>query len=301
LRDPTSDAPPQPQPENLPRLYQLDQLLGDWQTDAQAAHTARVEGTPRGPLTGLPKLDRELNGALAPGVHIVHGDPGTGKTAFVLQAAAKCECPALLVTTEMAPLELLKRHTARVTETFLGRLKSGELSPDHSLGLARKAIAAAPNLKILDATRAYVSYRYLLDCAQAVKGNARHVLILIDSVHTWAESSPAKGSTEYDALNEHLAALRKLAHELNCPVLGVAERNRAGMERGGQSASAGTRKFEYGAETVLDLHRDKDARENGAGEVIVTAKFAKNRHGAAGRAVTLLFNGALQRFTEDSL
>ena len=32
----------------------------------------------------------------------------------------------------MAPLELFKRQTARVTSTYLGRLKSGEFDPAYS-------------------------------------------------------------------------------------------------------------------------------------------------------------------------
>jgi hypothetical protein len=43
----------------------------------------------------------------------------------------------------MAPLELFRRHTARVTSAFLGRLKSGEFDPAYSVGLAKKAAAAA--------------------------------------------------------------------------------------------------------------------------------------------------------------
>jgi len=68
----------------------------------------------------------------------MHGQPGTGKTAFALQVAAQCGFPCLYVTCEMAPLELLRRHTARVTRTYLNRFKSGELSPRESLELARR-------------------------------------------------------------------------------------------------------------------------------------------------------------------
>lgn len=48
----------------------------------------------------------------------------------------------------MRPLELLRRVTARVTGTYLGRLKSGELDPPTSLRLARQWVAAAPRVVI---------------------------------------------------------------------------------------------------------------------------------------------------------
>ncbi len=286
-----------PSAPDLPRLFRLGDLLGDWECDARAAHEARVNGTPRGPITGFPSIDRELGGSLCAGLHIIHGQPGAGKTAFTLQIATSCGCPCLYVTCEMAPLELLRRHTARVTKTFLGRLKNGELAPSDSLQLARRACAEAPLLAMCDATRSYAPPRWMRDAALATKGEHPHLLVIVDSLHSWAESAPSD-APEYETLNAGVVALRQLAHELNCPVLAVAERNRGAMSGGGLSAGAGTRKIEYGAETVLDMERDAAKREDAGGEAEVTVKFAKNRHGAAGKKVELNFHGALQKFRE---
>src|SRR3954468_10685893 len=181
---PPADAAPQP------RLARLGDLLADWEADARAAYAARVAGRPRGPVTGLPSLDQELGGALPVGVTAVHGGPGVGKTAFGLQAAALCGCPALFVTCEMAPLELLRRHTARVTGTYLGRWKSGELTPATSLALARQAAAAAPQLAFADATQAIAGPDWLRDAARAVRGDAEHLLLVLDSLHAWADALP---------------------------------------------------------------------------------------------------------------
>ena len=90
-----------------------------------------------------------------------------------------------------------------------------------------------------------------------------------------------------------------LAGQLACPVVGIAERNRASMAGGGLSASAGSRKFEYTGESVLDLNVDeKDAPVGSEYEKTVVVHVAKNRNGSAGRRYKLLFHGALQRFTE---
>jgi replicative DNA helicase len=176
-------------------------------------------------------------------------------------------------------------------------LKSGEFSPADSLQLARRACAEAPLLAMCDATRGYAPPRWMRDAALATKGDQPHLLVIVDSLHSWAESAPAD-APEYETLNAGIVALRQLAHELNCPVLVVAERNRGAMSGGGLSAGAGTRKIEYGAETVLDMERDPTRREDAAGEVEITVKFAKNRHGAAGKKVLVFFHGALQKFRE---
>jgi len=282
----------------LSQLMKLGQLLGEWEADAQAAHEARVNGTLRGPITGLAGLDRVLGGVLQPGLHIAHGGPGVGKTALGLQIAATCGFPALYVSCEMRSLELLRRITARVTETYLGRFKSGELAPADSVALAHRACAAAPALALADATQAYADTGWLQTAAGVAQGQARHVLIVIDSLHSWAEAAPG-GLTEYDSINAGIAALRTLASTLGCPVLAIAERNRMSM-KGGLNASAGSRKFEYSAESVIGLSEDTSQGRPIAppGETSVALRLEKNRNGAAGQTVDLLFNGALQRFRE---
>jgi replicative DNA helicase len=297
---PDGSAPPDPLGQDSlrqPRLLPLASLLGEWEADAQAAFDARVKGIPRGPVTGLASLDTTLGDCLAPGLHVVHGGPGVGKTALGLQIAAACGCPALYVSAEMRPLELLRRLTARETGTFLGTLKSGALAPADSLALARRTVAACGRLALADACDAWASPEWLREAARAVQGDARHVFLAVDSVHSWAEGAPGE-LTEYDRLNAALAALRTLAGQLGAPILAIAERNRASMAGGGLSASAGSRKFEYTGESVWDLNEDKDAPPPSPHEKAVTLHVAKNRSGAAGRRVRLAFHGALQRYTD---
>lgn len=284
----------------------MSDLLGEWQKEAEAAHEARTSQTLRGPVTGFKKLDEDLGGCLSPGLHILHGQPGTGKTAFALQVAAQCGFPCLYVTCEMAPLELLRRHTARVTKTYLGRLKSGEIAPRESLELARRGALAAPHLALVDATRAGADTHFVKGCVDIVRSrvqaegaDTRHVLVVVDSLHSWAEGVAASGrageSNEYEVLNAAIQGLRGLSHSAGCPILAISERNREGMKSGGMSAGAGTRKLEYGAESVIDFSR-VDEREDAGSAVGVVARLVKNRGGAAGRETRFLFHGATQTF-----
>ena len=151
----------------------------------------------------------------------------------------------------------------------------------------------------MDATRAAATPAYLQECAQIIRRDAKHFLLVIDSLHTWTQSTASEtGASEYEALNAAIRALQMLAANLSCPLLMISERNRDSMKSGGLNAGAGTRKIEYQGETVIDLERKSDAQENGVGEVEIVLKLAKNRHGSIGKPIPLKFHGALQRFSE---
>jgi replicative DNA helicase len=162
--------------------------------------------------------------------------------------------------------------------------------------VAQRAAQAFPHLSLVDATRGQASSAKLLETARSVRAESEHFLIVLDSVHAWADGLNADLS-EYDRINRTLTDLRLLASELDCPILAVAERNRSSMGTGGLSAGAGSRKIEYGAETVFDLTRD-DGQVGVTGELPVSVTLAKNRNGSPGAKVSLLFNGGLQRFRE---
>lgn len=107
-------------------LLPLGKLADLWAEEAEAARAARLSGVPRGPVTGVPALDRELGGYLTPGLHFVHGESGTGKTAHALQVAATCGAPAVFVTCEIATAESAAattstKETRRMTRAFLSR------------------------------------------------------------------------------------------------------------------------------------------------------------------------------------
>jgi hypothetical protein len=65
-----------------------------------------------------------------------------------------------------------------------------------------------------------------------------------------------------------------------------------------QESAAGSRVFEYAAEVVVALSRDRDAAPDINGEIPITATLAKNRLGAAAARIDLAFNGGFMAFRE---
>ncbi|MHB0911896.1 MAG: DnaB-like helicase C-terminal domain-containing protein [Armatimonadota bacterium] len=277
-------------------LFRLSDLLDEWNLRAETLHRAREEGRPLGPITGFKGVDANFpGGALPQGLNIMHGSPGVGKTAFALQVACCCGTPALYVTCEMQPLFLMARIAARVTKTFLGKFWTGELHPKYCNQVVEDAITSAPNLYILDATADTVDPQRILECGRDIKAacESEHLLIVVDSVHSWVDGLQL-GISEYDAINAGLSCLGKITRALGCSAIGIAERNRQSMTKGGMSGSAGSRKFEYSPESVMELNVDGDAIGNFKP---VRVGFPKNRHGTQ-NDVALLFNGATQTYTE---
>ena len=289
---------PEPMDSAGAKLHSLADLIPALEADADRRNIARKEGRLLGPVTGLKSLDRMLGGYMAPGVHVLHGDPGAGKTALALQIAASCGFPALYVSAEMPMIELARRITARSTETFLGRFKSGEMSASQASDLAKRAFSQCPGLYLFDATAGPAPVDLIEKNAGLVMKNAEsdQMLIVVDSAHSWASGFKADAS-EYEILSLALAELRALASRLKCPVITIAERNRASRKQAGMDAAAGTRSFEYGAETVISLEFKEDESASSPDEKRINAVIQKNRHDACG-FTKLAFYGALQRYRE---
>jgi replicative DNA helicase len=290
-----------------PPLIHLSDLVSEFVSDTNAAAAAKASGRPRGIITGLSKLDNFFGGYLAPGIHVLQAAPGAGKTAFAMQTASDCAYSALFVSAEMGTLELFRRLIARQTKTFLGRLKTGEISGNQAAALAVQTAQSLEHLKIMDATKQYASPTHIIETAKRFRDAVQtdHVLIVIDSLHVWAraakQSSPdLEQADEYSLINHAIGSVNGIAAALKCPVITIAHKNREGNKsKSGDNlhAAKGSGAIEYEAESILDLSKETET-ENANGEIEVRAKLQKNRNGVAGASVKLAFNTALMSFRE---
>lgn len=291
---------PAPKADEKPPLFQLAGLVDALTEDAAMRRQAKLENRPIGPVTGFPTLDAMLSGCLMPGLHVLHGGPGTGKTALALQIASSCQCPALFVSCEIDPIEALRRLIARHTGTYLNHLKDGKHSADHVRSLALTTCQAFPMLGILEATHAKASTVAIGEALESMKGSpsaklatAPGALIVVDSGNTWA-SKNADMSNEYEALTWTLGQMEALSKLLAVPVLIIAERNRGSMESGGQNSSKGTGRWEYAGESVFGVDREKE-EESPDGWTKVKLTVSKNRHGKTGCQL-LRWHGDTQKY-----
>jgi replicative DNA helicase len=290
--------------EEPPELFTLEQLVDPLAKAAQRGRDAAEKGEPRGFITGFPSLDSALGGCLEPGVHELHSNTGTGKTAFAWQIATQSRNPCLYVSCEIRPVVMMRRLVARITDTPVRKLvggskRDGGLDGSQVRKLAEDAITRVPNaskLAIVDAKRQYASPEYLHARVQALKGADPYFLLVIDSVHAWIRSTPVNAVSEYELITAGLTRLEQLAAELDIPVLLINERSRNGMEKGTVNASAGSRQFEYMAETVLSLEPPKPGDRPRSTKIDL--KIQKNRNGGTPPPLKFEFLPDVMRFEE---
>ena len=284
-----------------PRFLRAADLLTEALDLAERRNRAFSTGTPLGPTVALsPKLDRELCGHVPNGVTILLGSPGSAKTSLANQIAAECGCPALVVSLEMNPVTLLHRHAARVTRTHASKFRTGELDLDLCRSLFTRTIETMPDLAFLDGTCAPVTPDDILDAAIKTRGDAPHILVVLDSLHSWVRGSGtvAGGASEYTATSAAVSALQRISADLKGSVLVISEQNRGSMGSDRQEGGADSRAIEYGAEVVIALSRDRSIREDSSFEVPVTLTLAKNRDGSPGTTIDLRFCGRFMTFRE---
>lgn len=296
----------------VPNTVLIKDLVDQLISDSEAVAAARASGRASGPVTGLKTLDAMLGGYFSPGLHVLHSGTSVGKTALALQIASMCGFPALFVSTETHILELFRRLIARTTKTALERLKTGELSANAIAYLAKQTIEYSPTLAIMDATACKVSIDQIFEVSTSLRdwAGSNRILVVIDSLQFWSQPEREVGkNSDQDFIASGIRNASELAARLSSPILVLSHKNRGAMDKAqqagahpstvSQSASGKAFDYEYLAETVLELTKDKELKTDAmSAKSSLTLIIRKNRHGNVGVNISLDFTGQFQLFTE---
>lgn len=178
--------------------------------------------------TGFPSLDRMLGGMEAGTLNILAGRPGSGKSSLGHQIAinvASQGIPVLEISLEMSAVQLGRRALSAVSGVPLAIIRQGQHTPyvDRLLA-ARKEMHSLP-LSIEDGgglTAALINLK-----ARAAKRRHKGLgLIMIDHLHIiQADAGDAKHGGTW-AVGRVSGMMKRLAKEMDCPVLLLAQLNR---------------------------------------------------------------------------
>lgn len=254
--------------------------------------------------TGIARLDEATQG-LRPGLTVLAGGPGVGKTTLALQiasTAAKRDSVVLYVTYENPPSNLvLKLLCADSAGCSPSDVERGVADPQVLEAAIHRVAAAVQRIAIVEGTAQLTVGQLRGRALQAMaRHGAKRCFIVFDYLQRAAHHSG------YEQLRHNVSALsgelRDLAIRLDSPLLSISSQNRAaGAYRDGRGSAAldslkESGDLEYDADLVLFLcNSDRDDVDAPARSVDLV--LAKNRYGEAGVSIPLLFRpdlGVLQ-------
>lgn len=257
-------------------------------------------GALSGIATGFRELDRLLDGLQKGGLYIIAGRPSMGKSAFALNAMvnmAAARHNPLLFSMEMPNEQNSLRVISKISGIPFEHLKRGEALPKaaNQQFLAACETLAQLSLHMVDSSTMTVAQ--IRAASQHLHRTENVDVIFVDYLQLATDERGTENRAEFIASVSR--GLKKLAMDLQVPVVGLSQLNRAVEGRVDKRPMLSDLKesggIEQDADAVLMLYRDeyynKQTEDLGIAEVIIT----KSRNGPTG-TVKMLFEGANMQF-----
>ncbi len=262
--------------------------------------------------TGFDALDAVLGGGLVPGIHVLMGQPGAGKSALALDMALRVALGrgrVLYVSAEMDRMQCLARLCSNLTAQGAdglepvrwGRWESmGRMCPkggeDAGTAALRALARLAPGLAVADGGAAVTAPGLASVTKAAAQAGAD--LIVVDYLQRIGWPPGTGPEDAYQAISKASESLAKTAKAARVPMLVLSSMNRASMKDGKPTLSGGrgSASIEYDAVTVMQLMAEGDT--GGDGLRPVALHVLKNRRGrvTGDSPLHLVFDGAACRF-----
>lgn len=234
--------------------------------------------------TGLGDLDDLLGGIRAPDLIILAARPSMGKTALAMQIATHAAMTGenvMVFSLEMSAEQLTERQLSAASNVFYSKIMSGNLS-DGDWPHITYGMSVLRDIPMTIDDSAGITISELRNRARRAHKRGKLGLIVVD----YLQLVSAGGENRTGEISQVSLGLKRLAKELNTPVLALSQLNRE-LERrpNKRPIMADIREsgqIEQDADKILFIYRDeiynKDSPEKGTAEIIA----GKQRAGATG-------------------
>lgn len=249
--------------------------------------------------TGLAPLDAQLGGGLYPGLIIVGGRTGTGKTTLALQIAdsiAAAGRMVLYVALEMSREELYAKSLARIGFDYATEHREDTTAPSYEQilegALRDRTWGAYPCLDYERdiAPRMMIHESIGQTTAETVRALAKTVrtargeapVVIVDYLQIMGAADPRR--TDKQNADANTLALKQLSRDMNTPVIALSSLNRAGYAVGGKYTPITEASFkesggiEYTADMLIALERTDETGPT-VDPKNIQIKLLKNRRG----------------------
>ena len=217
--------------------------------------------------TGILHLDEVFNG-LPTGLYILAGAPSTGKTTLAKQiadqVAEKEQVPVLFYSFEQSKEELRIKSLARLSKTDSKTIQKGRVPG----GVWEKVETAETEYRRLGRTLTIIEAGRTdnVDAIRAAalmakrKNGDKPVLLVIDYLQI-IPAGPHSPDSLRERVDGHLSELRRLARDLQSPILVISSENRDAYKSKKKPTLAALKEsggIEYSADGVIILWRNAD-------------------------------------------
>ena len=252
--------------------------------EERAKNKSGITGLP----TGFELLDRKTAGLQKSNLIILAARPGMGKSSLALNIATNCairsKVPVLIFNMEMSKEDIAKRILSSEALISSKSITTGDLSSEDWERIGAVSQSISESEIIIDDTPG-INIVEIRSKARKLKSELDIGLIIIDYLQL-IEPIGRKNGTREQEISEISRALKKLAMELQIPIITLSQLSRS-VEKNKQSKrpmlsdlrESGA--IEQDADMVLFIYRDdyynNDTNKNTA-EIII----AKHRGGELG-------------------
>lgn len=254
-------------------------------------HMAWHEGKKivKGVATGFEELDKKLIELEDGDLVVIGARNSMGKTTFLQNIAQNIALvqrkPVLFCSAEMQGSQIMQRMISCMSSVELRKIKTGEVRNPDDIGRINDAANIFEKLPIMINDRASMPLSEIRRSARKMVSKHGSIgAILVDYLQKL--EAPNKRSREDMEIADISNELKKIAKEFNCPVITLAQLNRAVEKdkdkRPKSSDLRGSGAIEQDADVIMMIYRDEyynpNSKDKGIAEIIIT----KCRNGEVG-------------------
>lgn len=264
------------------------------------------KGAIRGTSTGFSDLDAKLLGMQEGQLIVLAARPAMGKSALALKLAlnvAEAGQSALMCTLEMTREESIDRIYSMEAGVSSEKLRTGHLDSGDIERLVMQ-VHRLRDLPLIIRDESDQTVASIRATAQKIKASRKAAplgVIVVDYLQLMSGDDPRKGRNREQEIASISRGLKKLAKDLEVPVVALSQLNRGVESRPDKrpllSDLRESGAVEQDANVVMFVYRDEmyheDTLDAGIAEIIIR----KNRGGPTG-TVKVSFNAPITRFAD---
>lgn len=264
--------------------------------EASAKRGSKVTGVP----TGFIDLDNKLTGLHGSELILIAARPAMGKTAFALNiaqnAAMKSGIPVAIFSLEMSKEQLATRLIAMDSQVDSQAIRTGQILDNDWDKIMESTYRVGETQMYIDDTPG-INIAELRSKCRKLKQTKDIGLIVIDYLQLM--NAGGRSESRQQEISTISRALKKLARELDVPVVALSQLNRAVDSREDHKPVMSDLResgaIEQDADVIMFIYRDdyynKDSPKQRIADIIV----AKQRNGSTG-SVELAWLGEYTKF-----